>query len=230
MNKALYFGIGAILGAAGGSVATYFVTKEMFAQQAAEEIEAYAEHCEDRIEQMRLKYSGAEVEEEEETEKHSNDPEEEAINRNAGVKKYHHQLESISSYGSNNIFTTPQSEKEKHAVSKQISEITEREFMEQELEGYEKQTFDIWLGDDEDIVALWGYGTDNETDVEDRFGKSLAYIIGEENATYDALLSMCNDEDRTGVLYFRNEAMKMDIEVAIHDSREDDYPATNISK
>ena len=102
--------------------------------------------------------------------------------------------------------------------------------MEQELEGYEKQTFDIWLGDDEDIVALWGYGTDNETDVEDRFGKSLAYIIGEENATYDSLLSMCNDDDRTGVLYFRNEAMKMDIEVAIHDSREDDYPATNISK
>lgn len=221
MKKILYFGIGAVLGAAGGSVATYFATKEMFAQQAAEEIEAYAEHCEERIERIRMESIGANVDDEESEEEDDDDPEEEAINRNEGVKKYHHQLESISSYGANNIFTTSQSEKEKHSVSKQINEITEREFMEQELEGYEKQTFDIWLGDDEDIFALWGYGTDNEEDVQDHFGKPLEVLIGEENADYDALLSMCDADDHTGVLYFRNDAMKMDIEVAIHDSREE---------
>lgn len=225
MDKKLYFVLGALIGAAGGSAATYFCCKGYFAERAAEEIEEYAEHCEERIERIRMEFIGANIDDKEESEEDdepekSDDPEEEAINRNEGVKKYHHQLDSISSYGSNNIFTTPQSDKEKHVVSKMINEITEREFMEQELEGYEKQTFDIWLGDDEYIVALWGYGTDNEEDVQDHFGKPLEVLIGEENADYDALLSMCDADDHTGVLYFRNDAMKMDIEVAIHDSRE----------
>ena len=49
MNKSAYFAIGTILGAVGGSVATYFLTKEMFENYASEEIERYAEHCEERI-------------------------------------------------------------------------------------------------------------------------------------------------------------------------------------
>ena len=41
-NKLLYFGLGALFGAAGGSIATYFIVKEKIAAEAADEIEAYA--------------------------------------------------------------------------------------------------------------------------------------------------------------------------------------------
>lgn len=226
MSKGLYFGLGAILGAAGGSVATYFLTKEMFAQQAAEDIEAYAEHCEERIERLTLEMKGMKKMEEdfdndEESEASlTNDPNEDAINRNEGVKKYHHSNGLESAYGSNQIFEKTE-HKLKEKDSKLISDIDEDEFMNQE-NGYEKQTIDVFLGDDKYMCGVWGYGTDNEDDADRKWGKPLEDLIGRTH-TYDELLSYCEgSEDDIGLAYVRNDEMMIEFELVIHDNREDD--------
>lgn len=217
MNKSAYFAIGTILGAVGGSVATYFLTKEMFENYASEEIERYAEHCEERI--ARLTEGDDEKEEEtEEPEAKGLDPEDEAINSNAGVKKYHHQLDSISSYGANNIFVK---EEKKPKDSKLINDIDEDEFMNNE-NGYEKQTLDIFLGDDNYICGIWGYETDNEEDAEKKWNRKLSELIGSGH-TYDELVSYCKDsEDGIGLIYVKNDELMIDFELVIHDDREDD--------
>lgn len=226
MSKGLYFGLGAILGAAGGSVATYFLTKEMFAQQAAEDIEAYAEHCEERIERLTLEMKGMKKMEEdfdndEESEAPlTNDPNEDAINRNEGVKKYHHSNGLESAYGTNQIFEKTE-HKLKEKDSKLISDIDEDEFMNQE-NGYEKQTIDVFLGDDKYMCGVWGYGTDNEDDADRKWGKPLEDLIGRSH-TYDELLSYCEgSEDDIGLAYVRNDEMMIEFELVIHDCREDD--------
>ena len=234
MNKSVIFALGTLIGAAGGSVATYYLTKEMFAQQAAEEIENYAQHCEERIARIRGDQEEDEVEPEEDDtpEPHkTNDPNEDAINRNEGVKKYHHNNGLDSAYGANQIFTSPQKEKEKSEVQKEIHEIAprdsklindidEEEWMREN--GYDKQTLDIFLGDDKDIFGVWGYGTDNEEDADRKWGKPTADIIGRSH-TFDELLSYCKDsEDGIGLAYVKNDELMIDFELVIHDSREDD--------
>ena len=237
MNKPIIFTLGAIVGAAGGSVATYFLTKEMFAQQAAEEIEAYAEHCEDRIENFKLKAYGAEVEDKEDNNGSeseaplTNDPNEDAINRNEGVKKYHHNDGIDSMYSANKIFASSQNEKEKVEVKKEIHEVApvkesklindidEEEWMREN--GYTKQTLDIFLGDDEDIFGVWGYGTDTEEDADRKWGKPTEDIIGRHH-TYDELLSYCKDsDDGIGLAYVKNDELMIDFELVIHDNRDE---------
>ena len=219
-NKSiLYFALGTILGAAGGSAATYFIVKEKFAAEAEDEIEAYASHCEERIEKIRSSHKI--IEEKEVEEKHSNDPEEEKIAHNEGVKKYHHDNGLASKYGSNRVFESIEEGKPEEKDSKLINDIDEEEFMNQE-NGYEKQTIDVFLGDDKYMCGVWGYQTDNEDDVDRKWGKPLEDLIGRAH-TYDELLTYCDkSEDGIGLAWIRNEEMKIDFELVIHDNREDD--------
>lgn len=219
MNKSLYFALGTLVGAGAGSAATYFLVKDHFEQIADDKIERYAEHCEERIARLT---EGDDDEKEEEVEepeeKKELDPEEEVISRNAGVKKYHHQLDSISSYGANNIFAK---EEKKPKDSKLINDIDEDEFMNNE-NGYEKQTLDVFLGDDKYMCGVWGYGTDNEDDADRKWGKELPELIGQSH-TYEELLSYCKDsEDGIGLAYVKNDELMIDFELVIHDDREDD--------
>ena len=227
MNRnVLYFALGAITGAAGGATATYFLIKEKFAAEAEDEIEAYASHCEERIARIRADHKTIEKSEEVE-EKHSNDPEEEKIAHNEGVKKYHHDNGLASKYGEHNIFENEQSKKEREEIKKQIkdsklvNDIDEDDYMNQE-NGYDKQTIDVFLGDDEYMCGVWGYGTDNEDDVDRKWGKPLEELIGTSH-TYEELLSYVDrSEDGIGSAYVRNDEMKIDFELIIHDTREDD--------
>lgn len=226
-QKIIYFALGLLVGAAGGATATYFVTKEMFAMQAAEEIEAYSEHCEERIEKIRLAHKAFHELEEMKEEQRSNDPEEEKIAHNEGVKKYHHDNGLNSKYGENNIFERAQSDKEREEIKQQIkdskiiNDIDEDEFMNEE-NGYEKQTIDVFLGDDKYMCGVWGYQTDNEDDVDRKWGKELPELIGESH-TYDELLSYCEGkEDGIGLVWVKNDEMKIDFELVIHDEREED--------
>ena len=190
-QKILYFILGTVTGASAGATATYFVLKEKFAAEAEDEIEAYAEHCEERIARIRADHKAIEKKDEP-VERHSNDPEEEKIERNEGVKKYHHNNGLSSKYGDHNIFTNEQSEKEREEIKKQIkdskliNDIDEDDYMNQE-NGYDKQTIDVFLGDDEYMCGVWGYGTDNEDDVDRKWGKSLQELIGTAH-TYEELL------------------------------------------
>lgn len=227
-NKLLYFGLGALLGATGGSVATYFIVKEKFAAKAEDEIEAYASHCEERIEKIKKKmvdkvFSAPKTEEVEK--KKSTD--DEKIENNKGVKKYHHYDGMVSKYGENHIFENQQSDKEREEIKKQIKDsklinnIDEDEFMNNE-NGYEKQTIDVFLGDDKYMCGVWGYQTDNEDDVDRKWGKSLEELIGTSH-TYDELLSYCEkSEDGIGLAWIKNDEMMIDFELVIHDNREDD--------
>ena len=218
MNKSLYFALGTLVGAGAGSVATYFLLKDHFERDAEDKIERYAEHCEERVARL-TEGDKKETEEEPEPEKAiEENPEDEVINHNEGVKKYHHQLESISAYGSNNIFAK---EENKPKDSKLISDIDEDEWMNNE-NGYDKQTIDVFLGDDGYMCGVWGYETDNEEDVSKKFGKELPDLIGQSH-TYDELLTYCDKaEDGIGLAYVKNDEIMVDFELVIHDDREDD--------
>ena len=223
-NKILYLAIGVVLGAAGGSAAIYFLVKEKIAAEAEEEIEAYANHCEERIERVRASHNA--TKEENNRNEKVLDPEEEKIAHNEGVKKYHHNDGISSKYGENRIFGDKPlkpmiSNYEEKKDSKLINDIDEDEFMDQE-NGYEKQTLDVFLGDDKYMCGVWGYGTDNEDDADRKWGKELPELIGTAH-TYDELLATTKEaDDGIGLLFVRNEEMKIDFELVIHDSREDD--------
>lgn len=214
----LYFIAGLVTGAGAGATATYFIVKDKLAAEAEEEIEAYADHCEERIARIRADHKA--IEEVEEVHR-SNDPEEEKINRNEGVKKYHHDNGLASKYGENHVFEKIVEKPEKEKDSKLINDIDEEEFMNEE-NGYEKQTIDVFLGDDKYMCGVWGYQTDNEDDVDRKWGKELPELIGESH-TYDELLSYCEkSEDGIGLVWVKNDEMKIDFELIIHDNREDD--------
>lgn len=208
-NKGIIFALGTIFGATSGSIITYFIVNK----KRDEELEEYAEHCDERIAKIRREIKEIEDKEPEPKVIH-NDPEDDKINKNKGVKKYHHDNGLSSKYGENNVFG-------KKAAQKLITEIEEDEFMNEE-NGHKKETIDILLGDDSDIVAFWGYGTDNETFVDKKFNKELKDIIGEDYYDYDYLLNLSDDEESIGTLYIRNDNLMIDFEIIIHDLREDD--------
>ena len=215
----LYFVFGLVAGGAAGSTATYFLVKDKFAAEAEDEIEAYAEHCEERIARIRADHKLIETREEEKNK--ILDPEEEKIAHNEGVKKYHHDNGLASKYGEHSVFEKVKTNKKEVKESKLIDEIDEDEFMNRE-NGYEKQTLDVFLGDDKYMCGVWGYGTDNEDDADRKWGKELPELIGESH-TYDELLSMTKkSDDGIGLMYVRNEELMIDFELVIHDNREDD--------
>lgn len=230
MNKALYFVLGLITGAAGGTAVTYYVVNA----KRDEELEEYSEHCEERIERFRKKYSDEELVEkidEDLGKKLTNDPEEEKIINNEGVKKYHVRPASESRYGENRVFVNNQDEKTRQIVkeeinkivkdSKLIEDIDEDEFAT-EKEGYDKHTIDILLGDDQDIVGFWGYQTDNEMFVDDKYGKDLKTLVGLDQNDYDYLLNETENDNEIGTIYARNNELMVDFEIVIHDMREED--------
>lgn len=225
-RKVLYFVAGLITGASAGSVATYFLTKEKFAAENDEDMENYAEHCEERIARYKEEIADLKgkidlVKSDPNGEILLRDPEEEKIAHNEGVKKYHHDNGLSSKYGDNHVFEKIADKPEEEKDSKLINDIDEDEFMNQE-NGYEKQTIDVFLGDDKYMCGVWGYGTDNEDDADRKWGKELPQLIGESH-TYEELLTYCeNSEDGIGVAYVRNDEMMIDFELVIHDDREDD--------
>ena len=216
MNKSIITGVlGFILGAAGGSAVTYYIVNE----QRDEEMDAYAEHTEKRIERLRKKINMIdEVKEELPEDAVMQDPEDDKINQNKGVKKYHHSDGISSKYGDNHIFETQQ---DKKINKKLINEIEEEEYMNNE-NGYSKEVIDVLLGDDRDIVGFWGYQTDNEMFVDQKFGSELKDLIGSTYYDYDYLLNLADEEDGVGNLYIRNDSIMTEFEVIIHDLREED--------
>lgn len=216
MNKSIITGVfGFILGAAGGSAVTYYIVNE----KRDEEMMEYSDHCEERIRRLKKKNKELEeISEPVEPQIEEGDNENDKINQNKGVKKYHHSDGISSKYGENHIFET----KEKPKVNKKlINEIDEEEFMNNEND-YSKEVIDILLGDDQDIVGFWGYGTDNETFVDQKFNTSLKDLIGDTYYDYDYLLNLADEEDGIGNLYIRNNSLMTEFELIIHDLREED--------
>lgn len=217
MNKTIIFILGALTGAAAGSVATYLLVKDKIEREAAEEIEMYAEHCDERIRRLTNKEDSEESEEfETDTEEAEQDEE---IKNNEGVKKYHHYSGPVSSDG-DRVFKDEKKEKEvtKEEVERKlaeedaklrVSEIDESEFLK--TDDYSKETIDYFFPDE---TAFWAYNTDNETTVEAKYGKPLKDLIG--NAS--RWLVDYTGEDGIGAAYFQNDDLKTKFEVIVHDS------------
>lgn len=231
MNKAIIFVSGIILGAAGGSAVTYYMVNA----KRDEELEEYSEHCQERIEKFRKKYEKEDIDKIDEGlgQKLTNDPEEEKIINNEGVKKYHVRPATESKYGENRVFTTAQSDKDRKDIKKEINksvkekdsklieDIDEETYLNDE-EPYTRHVVDVLLGDDLDIVGFWGYQTDNEMFIEDKYGKDLEELLGIVKEHYGYLISQVDEDDGIGHIYVRNNEIMIDFEVVIHDMREDD--------
>lgn len=233
MNKALIFFAGLLVGGAAGASATYLILHDRLVADAQDEIDRYAEHCEERIASIRAKYAGEQPDTapvEDEDEEDPDDRDEALIRRNKGVKLYHHTSEYMGSNDTvNSIFEKDKVEEKKEvneelkkeidagvekllAETPHISEITQEEY---DNDGeYEKESIEYFFDGDSDR-AYWGYGTDNQTTVEARFGNPLSALIG---ASSRWLNDYADKESGYGEAYFRNEEMKTDFEIVIHDN------------
>lgn len=218
MNKTVSFILGTLLGAAGGSAATYFLVKNHFETERDEEIADMEEYYEERYQKKLDELSHPKKtiktvpDEVEGTDK--NLREDEKVTNNEGVKKYHHDNGLESAYGAARIFGEDAKPKKKE--SKLINEISEQEFLNTE-NGYTKQTVDIFMSNDDEepeIVGIWAYETDNEEPVDKRFGKSVEDLLG--GRTYDELSEYVDDEEGLGQLYLKNDELMIDFEFIIH--------------
>ena len=233
MNKALIFFAGLFVGGAAGASATYLILHDRLVADAQDEIERYAEHCEERIASIRAKYAGEQPDTapvEEEDEEDPDDRDEALIRRNKGVKLYHHTSEYIGGGNDtvNSIFEKDKVEEKKVneelkkevdagvekllAETPHISEITEEEY--DENGEYEKQVIDYFFDGDSDR-AYWGYGTDNQSTVEAHFGKPLGGLIG---APARWLNDYADEETGYGEAFFRNNELMTDFEIVVHDN------------
>lgn len=232
MNKALIFFAGLFVGGAAGASATYLILHDRLVADAQDEIERYAEHCEERIASIRAKYAGEQPDTapvEDEDEEDPDDRDEALIRRNKGVKLYHHTSEYMGSNDTvNSIFEKDKVEEKKVneelkkevdagvekllAETPHISEITQEEY---DNDGeYEKESIEYFFDGDSDR-AYWGYGTDNQTTVEARFGNPLSFLIG---ASSRWLNDYADKESGYGEAYFRNNELMTDFEIVVHDN------------
>lgn len=218
MNKALYLAIGSVLGAAAGSITTYFVVKGRFEAERDEAIEEYAEHAESRIEAIKERYEDNVVgdldsEEEKIDPDQDEDADERKINNNEGVKKYHHyDGQELPEYASKRVFT--KSTKEEEMAKKEVNYIQELKEIDYLDSDMEKQTIDVLFRYEGDAVEeLWGYQTDNQTTCQAKFGKGLIDLIGIDG---EDMLDWVEPDEGTAVRYFRNSELGIDFEIVIH--------------
>lgn len=216
MNKTLIFVLGLLTGAAAGSIGTYILVRDKLEQDAMDEIDSYAEHCEERIKRFETRYAEIPINEEEPTKEKVEDEE---IKNNEGIKKYHHYAGPMSSDG-DRIFKDVKEEKNvtKEEVEKKwseedeanhILEATEEDFLNED--DYQKETIDYFFPEER---AYWAYGTDNQCPVAAKFAKPLKDLIGNAHKW----LVDYTDEDGIGAAYFKNEDLHTIFEVIVHDS------------
>ena len=228
MNKVIIFFAGLLTGAAAGASAAYLILHDHLVKEAEDEIDRYAEHCEERIASIRAKYAGEKPkEDEDETFVHVtlnddvdelDDRNEALIRRNAGVKKYHHQNEYIG--GESNVNSIFADKEEEKVTTKEINNTSniEDDPMIEEIDedtfendqGYSKEMIDF---DYPEEKGYWGYGTDNELTVHEKFGKDMFGLIGEASRW---LSDYIDENTGFGEAYFRNKHMMTDFHVVVH--------------
>lgn len=170
MNKAIIFAGGVVVGAAVGSVATYFTLVKKVRAEADEVIENYAKHCEERIARFAEDLDDDETEDDipEEPEEDPDEP------LNEGVKKYHQGSHVRLDDAYNSVFAKEGTvdkdvEQEiKESVEKFNQEINDRnpgvfEITEQQYEesSYSHEELDYeFVDEDEHPGVLTMFGSD----------------------------------------------------------------------
>ena len=206
MDKSIIFLLGLVAGAIGGSTATYFIVKDKIENEAAEIIEQYAQHCEDRI----SKFSqGEDSEEASESEVEESDNE---LDKNEGVKKYHKDLASENTYKKEIEKVTEGekalvAEKEGKIVVNKPYEITEEQYS-LEAQQYDKITLEYYCEDDMLMC------TEPEEMAETFFNVGREELIGEVWRLGQDWIPEGKD---AGAVYVRNDNMSIDFEVIVYD-------------
>lgn len=212
MNKGVIFLAGLLVGAIGGSVGTYFVVKNKIADEAAEEIEAYAEHCREKIENIKTKFSGEDFSEEVQ----EDIPEPKAADdysNNEGVKKYHQHvskdnLDSANSYKEEVKAVTEGEKALKREeagvpVAKKTYIISEDQYTT-EATMYDKITLEFYCGDDQIVIM------DTEELIEQHFNLGREDIIPAEAWRY-------GQDNVDKPLFVRNDDLACDFEILTYD-------------
>ena len=219
------FLLGLATGLTAGGVAGYFVTRKKCDEMIDREIEAYAEYTEAKIEHMKALLSEGAIEEPERKD--------EEVQKNEGVKKYHHQNESISSIAGRQPFGKKETEEKEMAgtwdqPTDDIIEISEEEFLKTftspDVGPYSKIALDLLFDgetedEDWDNQLYWGYGTDNEMLAMLRpeyQTKHIRDILGE---VYRWCIDYVDEDETVGSFFVRNHILHQDIECIVHDLR-----------
>lgn len=220
MKGSGYFAIGLSVGMAIGGLAAYLYAKNKYENVIEDEIEAYAEYAETKIEHMKQLVADGNIDDEE-------------VRSNEGVKKYHNMEEGISTLMERKPFgneETKEEEKGKMMLEEisGIEEITAEDFIntfvDPENGPYDQVTLDlIWTGveeDDEwDNHLFWGYGTDNEclAMMKPEYKTlSITDILGN---TWRWCNDYLDEDEGLGSFYVRNHNLGQDIECVVHDER-----------
>ena len=210
MNKGIIFGIGFIVGAISGGVGTYFIYKDKLANEAADIIDQYAEHCDEKIRALLDN-----DEEEEETEDVSDESNiDQDIQNNEGVKKYHKDLKlSTENPYKEEVNKVTEGEKalaEEKAgkiIKNKPYQIDEEQFIK-EAQSYDKVTLEYFCGNDTLIVS------DNEEIAEVAYNVGREELIGE---VWRLGQDYIPEGKEDGVVYVRNDNMSIDFEVIVYD-------------
>lgn len=226
MNNQLgIFVLGFVAGLATGGTAAYFLTKKRAEAQIEEEIEAYAEYADAKIEHMKSLIADGKIDEPER--------EDEEVTNNEGVKKYHHQDEGIASLAGRQPFGKKETEEKEMAgtwdqPTDDIVEISGDEFLktyaDPDAGPYDKVTLDLLFDgetddNDWDNQLYWGYGTDNEELAMLRpeyKNCSIADIVGQ---VYRWCIDYVSEDEMVGSFFVRNHNLHQDIECVVHDMR-----------
>ena len=218
MNKTTYFVLGTVFGAVAGSVTTYFATKRVFAQRAAEAIESYAEYADDKI-QQKIDRLNELINEDAEEALSEEEPDDSTEESNEGVKVYQNQ------YAPQITLEELAERRKESGVKNEVIEATEDKktvIVHNFPDGIEEVDEETYLADDEyDRTTLhyvfhedklyYGYETDNEelaTDFYDVTSKDD--IIG---PVWRWSSDYTDGESGIGVTYIKNDNLETVFEV-----------------
>lgn len=233
MNKGIIFAAGAFVGAAAGSIITFFAVKNHFEDKAAEAIMDYSEYADNKIQEALDSL-------------HDEEEDEEPIHRvqdnrawseedEAPIKKYHHYVPEKQTLISNGIFAKEKDEVKKvtegeKALQENPARFDDPEIVEISEDKYQeimsKPPIEGWSADDLTYLypqdeLYWGYGTDNEELAEKHYGVGRETIIGQ---IWRWATDYTDNESGVGYAYIDNSKLKkvFNIEVIVDLDLEED--------
>lgn len=205
MNKGIIFTIGAIAGAAIGSVGTYFLMKDRMEEVVAEEIDNYIQYFNDK---KRKESENSEVKNDEE----ETDKEDKKIYKYYKGGDFENPVkksveENKVTEGDKAFVEHPTFEPENTNKSYNLEEITEEDFENDDT--YEKEVITLLIPQDE---LYYGYNTDNQELAESHYNVGREALIGQ---MWRWATDYTNNESGVGTAYIRNHGLKKLFEVTV---------------
>jgi len=205
MNKGVIFTLGAIVGAAIGSVGTYFIVKDRMEEAVAEEIDNYIQY-----------FNNKQQKRSENIETQSENAKEESTEKK--IYKYYKggDFENpVKKSVEDNKVTEGDKAFKEHSKfepeitnrSNNLEEIEEEEFESDET--YEKENLTLLVPQDE---LYFGYNTDNQELAESHYNVGREALIGQ---MWRWATDYTNNESGVGTAYIRNHALKKLFEVTV---------------